>query len=69
MSPLRRSLAALLVLVLIPGIGRVANGTRGWFVVGGLSMQPSELAKIAFAVWGAHLLATRRMERASLREM
>ena len=59
----------LLVLVLIPGIGRVANGTRGWFVIGGLSMQPSELAKIAFAVWGAHLLATRRMERATLREM
>ena len=60
---------ALLVLVLIPGIGQVANGTRGWFVLGGLSMQPSELAKIAFAVWGAHLLAARRMERATLREM
>ncbi|MCB0923167.1 MAG: putative lipid II flippase FtsW [Mycobacterium sp.] len=59
----------LLVMVLIPGIGQIANGTRGWFVVGGLSMQPSELAKIAFAVWGAHLLAARRMERASLREM
>lgn len=59
----------LLVLVLIPGIGRVANGTRGWFVFGGLSMQPSELAKIAFVIWGAHLLAARRMERASLREM
>ena len=59
----------LLVLVLIPGIGKVANGSRGWFVVAGLSMQPSELAKIAFAIWGAHLLAARRMERASLREM
>jgi cell division protein FtsW len=59
----------MLVLVLIPGIGRVANGTRGWFVFGGLSMQPSELAKIAFVIWGAHLLAARRMERASLREM
>jgi len=59
----------LLVLVLIPGIGHVANGTRGWFVIAGLSMQPSELTKIAFAVWGSHLLAARRMERASLREM
>lgn len=59
----------LLVLVLIPGIGHESNGSRGWFVVAGLSMQPSELTKIAFAVWGAHLLATRRMERASLREM
>ena len=59
----------MLVLVLIPGIGHEANGTRGWFVFGGLSMQPAELAKIAFAIWGAHLLAARRMEHASLREM
>jgi len=59
----------MLVLVLIPGIGHEANGSRGWFVIAGFSMQPSELTKIAFAIWGAHLLATRRMERASLREM
>lgn len=59
----------LLVLVLVPGIGHYANGSRGWFVVAGFSMQPSELTKIAFAIWGAHLLAARRMERASLREM
>lgn len=59
----------LLVLVLVPGIGKEANGSRGWFVIAGFSMQPSELAKIAFAIWGAHLLAARRMERASLREM
>src|SRR4029077_283102 len=58
-----------LVLVLIPGIGKEANGSRGWFVIAGFSMQPSELAKIAFAIWGAHLLAARRMEHASLREM
>ncbi|MGB3481762.1 MAG: putative lipid II flippase FtsW, partial [Mycobacterium sp.] len=59
----------LLILVLIPGIGTIANGSRGWFVIAGLSMQPSELAKIAFLVWGAHLLATRRLEHASLKEM
>ncbi|MCI4675427.1 putative lipid II flippase FtsW [Candidatus Mycolicibacterium alkanivorans] len=59
----------LITLVLIPGIGHEANGSRGWFVFAGLSMQPSELTKIAFAIWGSHLLATRRMERASLKEM
>lgn len=59
----------LLVLVLVPGIGNLANGSRKWFVIAGFSMQPSELAKIAFAIWGAHLLASRRLERASLREM
>jgi cell division protein FtsW len=59
----------LIALVLVPGIGHESNGSRGWFVVAGLSMQPSELTKIAFAIWGAHILAARRMERASLREM
>lgn len=59
----------LIALVLVPGIGTYSNGSRGWFVVAGLSMQPSELCKIAFAIWGAHLLAARRMEQASLREM
>lgn len=59
----------MLVLVLIPGIGTESNGTRGWFVFAGLSMQPAELTKIAFVVWGAHLLAARRMEQASLRDM
>ena len=59
----------MLILVLVPGIGKEANGSRGWFVVAGFSMQPSELAKIAFLIWGAHLLAARRMERASVREM
>ena len=58
----------MLVLVLIPGIGKEANGSRGWFVVAGLSMQPSELAKIAFAIWGAHLLAARRMDRDGLEQ-
>src|ERR1700751_4183139 len=38
------STIVMLVLVLIPGIGREANGSRGWFVVAGFSMQPSELA-------------------------
>jgi cell division protein FtsW len=59
----------LLVLVLIPGIGTISNGSSGWFVFAGFSMQPSELTKIAFVIWGAHLLAARRMERATLREM
>ncbi|QCQ93815.1 putative lipid II flippase FtsW [Rhodococcus sp. SGAir0479] len=48
----------LLVLVLVPGIGVEQMGARSWFVVGGISFQPSELAKVALAVWCAHLLAT-----------
>nr|WP_246284720.1 putative lipid II flippase FtsW [Gordonia asplenii] len=59
----------LLGLVLIPGIGTLSQGARRWFVIGGLSVQPSELVKVALCVWGAHLLASRRRENASLREL
>lgn len=46
----------LLILVLIPGIGMEYNEARRWFEFGTLSLQPSELAKLAFVVWGADLL-------------
>jgi cell division protein FtsW len=48
----------LLVLVLTP-LGTTANGSQGWFVVGPLSLQPVELAKVALALWGAHILVTK----------
>lgn len=35
----------LLVLTLIPGIGKVVNGSRRWLSVLGVSFQPSEFAK------------------------
>ncbi|MFT4043837.1 MAG: putative lipid II flippase FtsW [Gordonia sp. (in: high G+C Gram-positive bacteria)] len=59
----------MLALVLIPGIGTLSQGARRWFVIYGLSVQPSELVKVALCVWGAHLLATRRREHASLKEL
>jgi len=49
----------LLVAVLIPGIGIQLNGARQWFDLGVAHLQPSEPAKLAFALWGAHLLAVR----------
>jgi cell division protein FtsW len=47
----------LLVAVLLPGIGDEQNGSRGWIMLGSIGFQPSELAKAAFIVWGAHLVA------------
>ncbi|MBP3087960.1 cell division protein FtsW [Corynebacterium sp. sy017] len=48
-----------LILVLIPGIGtgREEVGSQSWIVVGPLRLQPSELARVAIAVWGAGYLS------------
>ncbi|SOC50697.1 cell division-specific peptidoglycan biosynthesis regulator FtsW [Blastococcus aggregatus] len=51
--------AVLLLLVLVPGIGVRLNGARQWIDLGFTLFQPSELAKIVFALWGAHVLALR----------
>jgi cell division protein FtsW len=46
-----------LLLTLIHGVGASANGAARWIHVGSFQFQPSELAKLALAVWGADLLA------------
>ncbi len=52
----------LLLAVLVPGIGVRAGGSSRWIGFGQLRVQPSELMKFAFAVFGADLVA-RRSER------
>jgi cell division protein FtsW len=64
--PLLAVSAIGLCLVLVPGVG-TSNGTDAnrWIAIGGpIHFQPSELAKLALAVWGADLLA--RKERLGL---
>src|SRR5205814_4053244 len=47
--------ALLMLLVLIPHLGVTVNGARRWFDAGPLgTFQPSELGKLAFAVFIAH---------------
>ena len=46
----------LLILVLIPGIGQVRNGSRSWFGIGGLGIQPSEFMKLGLLIFTSKYL-------------
>ena len=48
----------LLVLVLIPGIGSVRNGSRSWFGIGSFGFQPSELCKLSLVIFVSKYLAS-----------
>ena len=51
----------LLVIVLIPFIGRVVNQSRRWIPLGVMNFQPSEFAKLAVAMYAANYMV-RKME-------
>lgn len=53
-------LAVVLLLVLVAFFGKSVGGNTNWLVIGGLSIQPSEFAKLALALWGADLLVRKR---------
>jgi cell division protein FtsW len=53
---------ALLVLVLIPGIGIWVDGSRRWLGFGSWRMQPSEIAKLALLVYAADVLTRQYRE-------
>ena len=52
----------LLLLVLVPGIGREVNGSRRWLVLGPLTLQCSELVKICVILYLAGYLVRRQDE-------
>ncbi len=51
----------LLVIVLVPFIGKVVNFSRRWIPLGIMNFQPSELAKLAIALYAANYMV-RRMD-------
>jgi len=53
----------LLVLVLIPGIGVVRNGSRSWFGIGPFGIQPSELSKIGLVIFVSKYLSRNDREK------
>ncbi|HEX2772601.1 MAG TPA: rod shape-determining protein RodA [Micromonosporaceae bacterium] len=52
-------LASLVGLVLVLTMGSTINGSRSWVQIGGMSIQPSEFAKLAVVIGMALLMAER----------
>ncbi len=59
-APLFVGCMLLLVAVLLPGLGASAGGASRWLRPLGISLQPSELTKLALVVYLAHSLAKKK---------
>jgi cell division protein FtsW len=46
----------VLLLMLVLAVGSSHNGNKNWLIIGPLTVQPSEFAKLALVLWGADLL-------------
>lgn len=57
--PLLILTVVLLLLVLIPGVGILVQGSRRWLGVGSLSFQPSEAAKLVLIMFWAAFFSRR----------
>jgi cell division protein FtsW len=53
-------LATIVLLLLVVVIGHKNNGNQNWLIFGPITVQPSELAKLALLLWGADLLVRRQ---------
>ena len=58
----------LLILVLIPGIGNIRNGSRSWFGIGSLGIQPSEFAKLGLIIFTSKYLSNNSSNLKSFKE-
>ncbi|MDD3341506.1 MAG: stage V sporulation protein E [Bacilli bacterium] len=52
----------LLVLVLIPGVGTIRNGSRSWFGIGSFGIQPSEFMKLALIIFTSKYLCMKEKQ-------
>ncbi|MDD2703101.1 MAG: putative lipid II flippase FtsW, partial [Candidatus Omnitrophica bacterium] len=61
-KPLLFIAIVLLVMVLIPGLGREVSGARRWFRFKIVSFQPSEFANLAIIVYAADFISRKETE-------
>jgi cell division protein FtsW len=60
MSPMGLWVSVLMLVLVLTPLGAKVNGTRSWFTIGPVGFQPVEVAKLALALWGAHILVMKR---------
>ena len=62
------TVAVTVLLVLVPLVGVQVNGARRWFAIGGLVIQPTEMAKLAFGLFMSAWVVKRGERLRDLRE-
>lgn len=68
LSPLLfAGITLLLLLVFVPGVGRVANGSHRWVGLAGLTLQPSEFAKLLVPLYFVYRVSKEGGEALSLK--
>jgi cell division protein FtsW len=60
--PLLLAAFAMLLVVLVPGIGHQVNGSRRWLSLGFMNFQPSELARVLLLMYLASYIVRRQAE-------
>lgn len=58
----------LLILVLIPGVGTIRNGSRSWFGIGGFGIQPSEFMKLGIIIFTSKYLSKNEKELSKIKK-
>ena len=73
LRPLSRPLltfnVALLVAVIIPGLGSTRGGSSRWLIMGPVSIQPSEMAKLTLILFAASVLEAKGAKIRDPREL